>query len=533
MKIVELHILNRIYIYPLDRGMIHTFGIAENIIQPALIRSILEALDDDSFHLNLEKGNYSLALDYPNPEPNAYYKGIIKREFIYIVTKNLDIFKSVRNVENNAEAIYQWLIEYQNYNFIATHPIFNYRDMPHTFNIHRMKFASTDIHLDTLLKEGKYTFGDGFNIALSMNALGHWSDAALLEAIQRFYCESPARHRAGLHALANVNWLQYYGIYYVRNSPGAFLYAYQYCSPDIYRCLYEYTLEEDLSYNTFKLEDNITTYISNIFTNILSPKKHHYDFLKETKQTKQVNQYLENSFMKRMHINIHQRLINVIENAQNLRDFLGKGYLYNLFIHCIYINKKLALLKVIQSLTFLYNHSDYSKRSIKYIWRLLLREFKEEFIKAVSIYLLEYHIYMFNRKISNCLSYPPTKMVRDAIYLLQDKLYYKQDYTLKIALKQQHECRIQEDINYTMMTSASNNIYSFNMSLFDILKLLNHPMHKKLQQRNVLLFATLKNYNYEIYRIMQSHYLTHPDELWKRTIKIKKRFKPSRITIAT
>jgi len=60
MKIVELHILNRIYIYPLDRGMIHTFGIAENIIQPALIRSILEALDDDSFHLNLEKATIHL-----------------------------------------------------------------------------------------------------------------------------------------------------------------------------------------------------------------------------------------------------------------------------------------------------------------------------------------------------------------------------------------------------------------------------------------------------------------------------------------
>ena len=104
MKLQEFHLLNRIYIYPPGKKILPYFGEAEDVITPEKIQTTLDHLDAVTYDETSK--NIILQLYLPKK-----YKGNIERHTIYVMTKQWDMFQTLKELNyEDEEAILDWLI---------------------------------------------------------------------------------------------------------------------------------------------------------------------------------------------------------------------------------------------------------------------------------------------------------------------------------------------------------------------------------------------------------------------------------------
>lgn len=505
MKLQEFHLLNRIYIYPPGKKILPYFGEPEDVITPEKVQVILDELDAMTY----DKTTQNAILQFQLPKK---YKGNIERHTIYVMTKQREMFQTLKDLNyEDEEAIFDWLIHYWNVCFLMTFPVYFNEALACTFHIKTRTFEQCSYSYDYFIEHKLYTIGNGMTLLLSLNAAGQVSNEITWNVFHRFIEKIDYNDFiVDIH----YQWAMYYSVDNRHIAFLPFLYAFQYCDPIIYEllCL--------PSSNTmcFINQNNENVYFSSMFTTPLFPQKHHYDFLKKTRQSWVCIQTINNSF----HFNIHQRLLAILQSSSSVRAFLSNDLSRRFLIHCIYKNKRLGLLKFIQSIAYLYHNHIYSKRYLKLIWRNIMCEFKKDFIKMMHIYLLEYFLLESNAKSSYSLLCPPLKMLRDEMYILKEhfSLHNKINFSLIIAKK--YKPYLDSELFYCPQEiRSSHNKYILDMSFLQIIKLIK-PYHppieyyiQRMEKKRMTLLQCCHKKSYEIYQVMQEYYRHQPDALWK------------------
>lgn len=505
MKRQEVHLLNRIYIYPPGKKVLPYFGDSEDVIDPEKVLATLNQLD--AMEYDETQQNAILQLHLPK-----VYQDTIHRHTFYTMTKNREMFQSLKDLNyEDEEAVFDWLIHYWQVSFLMTFPIYFYEALPYTFHLKTMTFEACSYSYAYFIEQGLYTIGNGVTLLLSLNSAGWISNEITWNVLTRFM--EKMDYDEWMYDIPH-QWVMYYYPHYLHISDYPFLYAFQFCDPLIYRILYN-PASNRIHYI---LEKNECIYVSNIFTLHTHPKKHHYEFLKETKQSNIFIQDVHSS----LHFNIHQRLIAILQSSSEVKRFLSNGHNRRFLIHCIYKNKRLGLLKFIQSMAYLYHNNKYSKRHLKWIWRNIMNEFKAIFVQIMHIYLLEYFLLESNAKPSYSLLCPPIKMLRDMMYLLKEhfSLHKKIEFSMVIAKK--HQSFLDTDIFQTPQEIYVNHEkYILHTSFLHLLELLkdHHPSIQsylqKLNKKRMALLQCCHAKSHEVYQIMQEYYRCHPDALWK------------------
>ena len=264
--------------------------------------------------------------------------------------------------------------------------------------------------------------------------------------------------------------------------------------------------------------NNENVYFSSMFTTPLHPQKHHYEFLKKTRQSWVCIQTINNNF----HFNIHQRLLAILQSSSSVREFLSNNLSRRFLIHCIYKNKRLGLLKFIQSMAYLYHTSSYSKRHLKLIWRNIMKQFQADYVLMMYIYTLEYYLLESNSKTSYSLLCPPVKMIRDLMYLLKDHFSLQKKIEFPMIMAKKYNPLLHRDLFHSPQDiHTSHNKYNICISFLELLNLIK-PYHpsipsyiERLNHKRMILLQCCRKTSYEIYQVMQEYYRHRPDALWK------------------
>lgn len=504
MKQQEIHLLNRIYIYPPDKKVLPYFGDAEDVINPEKVIATLVQLD--AMEYNEREQNAILQLDLPK-----VYQHTIHRHTLFVMTKQREMFQTLKDLNyHDEEAILDWLIDYWQVSFLMTFPIYCYEGSMFTFNLKKMVCEEGTFSYDYFIQNGFHTIGNGTTLLLSLNAAGWISNEIAWNVIHRFI--EKVHYEESMFDIHH-QWVMYYHPQYMHIGDYPFLYAFQFCTPNIYQLLYR----PNTTVMCFFNNNNEKFYFSNVFTAPLILQQHHYEFLKKSKQSLLCIQRINCNF----HFNIHQRLIAILQSSSSVKQFLSNELNRRFLIHCIHKNKRLGLLKFIQSISYLYHQSSYSKRHLKLIWRNIMNEFKESFVQIMHIYLLEYFLLESNAKPSYSLLCPPLKMLRDTMYLLKDYFSLHKKITFSMIIAKKHQCFLHTELFESPRTVYSNHEkYIIHTSFLGLLKLLkeHHPSIQcyleTLNKKRMLLLQCCHQTNYPIYQIMQNYYSRHPDALW-------------------
>uniref|UniRef100_A0A6C0CSC7 Uncharacterized protein n=1 Tax=viral metagenome TaxID=1070528 RepID=A0A6C0CSC7_9ZZZZ len=504
MKRKEIHLLNRIYIYPPDKKVLPHFGDTEDVIDPEKVVAVLDQLH--TMEYDEIQHNVILQLHLPK-----VYQDTIHRDTFYMMTKNREMFQLLKDLNyEDEEAVFDWLIHYWQISFLMTFPIYLYNALPYTFHLKTMSFEACSYSYSYFIEHGLHVIGNGVTLFLSLNSAGWISNEMTWNVLTRFMEKMDYDGR--MYDIPK-EWIMYYCPHYLHITDFPFLYAFQFCNPLIYRMLYKITSSTGIIF-----KNNESIYISNIFTINIQPKKHHYKFIKETKQS---NFYIQD-VNSNLHFNIHHRLKTILQSSSEVKRFLSNKYNRRFLIHCIYKNKRLGLLKFIQSICYLYNNPSYSKRYLKLIWRNIMNEFKGFFVQMMNIYLLEYFLLESNAKSAYSLLCPPLKMLRDVMYVLKDyfSIHKKIEFSMIIAKK--HQCFLPIDLFQSPKAIYSNHQkYNICISFLELLELLKdyHPLIQSylqaLNKKRMLLLQCFYKTDYSIYKVMQNYYRNNPDALWK------------------
>jgi hypothetical protein len=505
MKRQELHLLNRIYIYPPGKKILPYYGDVEDVINPEKVIATLQHLD--MMEYDETKQNAILKLHLPK-----LYKDTIHRDTLFVMTKQREMFQSLKDLNyKDEEAILDWLIHYWQVAFLMTFPVYTYQHSTFTFNLKKMVCEEGSFNYDYFIQNGFHTIGNGFTLLLSLNTAGWISNDIAWNVIHRFIekidydeCMFDIHHQ----------WVMYYHPQYMHIGDFPFLYAFQYCHPMIYQLLYRRTTTVMCFFNN----NNENFYFSSVFTAPLDPKKHHYEFLKNSKQSLLCIQRIYCNF----HFNIHQRLLAILQSSSSFKQFLSNGLNRRFLIHCIHKNKRLGLLKFIQSISYLYHNSSYSKRYLKWIWRTMMKEFKASFVKVMHIYLLEYFLLESNAKPSYSLLCPPLKMLRDIMYLLKDYFSLHKKITFSMIIAKKHQSFLDTELfQMPQDIHSTHNKYILNTSFLQLLKLIK-PYHSSMEsylnnlnKKGITLLQCCHKKSHEVYQVMQNYYIHHPDALWR------------------
>jgi len=513
MKTQEFHLLNRTYITQPDTNTSAMFGIPEDIITPDKIKYILDNIDKCQKN---NKNEYILKMTFNESLYN------FEKKQAYMMTLNPFLFNSIPS--DNPNEIFEWLINHWNDRFLITFSIYH----NYIFDIEKVCFikkTDKEIEFNNLIKNNQYTIGNGLILALSIYSLGnYWSSENFKEAFEQFLMVNYNK----LNTFIQPEWKHYYK-HYLQISEYPFFYAFQYVPFDIYSLIFNYTKYKYNYYNYYNNYDN-RMYFGTLYSAVINPTIEHYKFMKNTHYTKFIN--LMNNYQNnlKIHYNIYDRLLHILKSRQLLKDFLSKGVTWNTFIYFIYLYKRLNILKIIQSLSYLYKNSNIPKRSIKFVWRMLMKEFSKDFINVMCGYLLECTIYQNKNKdqIENNnnemsqinIPLPPTKMIRDSIYIIQNDLSYYKKYILVIMIKKNKPCIIPNSLAlYKKVSKKNKNKYIFKINYFNILKILNYQIFSSIYQRKLNILISMKKINYELYRCMLHYYKNNLDDLWKKNNK--------------
>lgn len=505
MKTSEFHLLNRTYITPPGKNVSVAFGISEDTITPKKIKYIIDHIDECQMN---DKNEYTLEITLAESLFN------FEKKHFYMMTTNLLLFKTIP-LEDDPTLIYDWLINCSGDRFLLTFPIYD----NYIFDIHKMIFTkkvNEDLEFNKLIENDQFTIGDGLIIAFSLYSIGYWSTNNFKIALEKFLITKYNK----LNLNIPKEWMNYYRQHYLHISNYPFFYAFQYVSYDIYSLMFNYK-DEEYYYYVYYNDHNNRMYFGTLYTALIHPTLEHYQFIKNIGYTKFIN--LMNNYPKKLntHYDIYNRLRTILTSRELLKDFLSKGITWRIFTNFIYLYKRLNILKIIQCLTYLYKDKDITKRSIKFIWRMIMKHYSDNFIHVMCGYLLEYIICKHNLNKSLNIELPPTKMIRDSIYMIQNKLSINKTYLITLSLKNTLSTySIPDDLMCFKYTSEIHpHQHSFKIHYFDILKLLNYPICLSIEQRKVNILASIKQNNYELYICMSHYYKDHLDDLWKKNHK--------------
>jgi hypothetical protein len=511
MRKEVLHLVNRCYIHHPDNKIPCGFAEPEDIIDPSKLYSML--LGPLLFQKFPHHPHYFMFTFLPYIQ----HKRELVRIGQYCLTLNPELFTSILQVVTIQDMV-KWLNTYWNISFIMSTPL--YKSYEHSediiFDYEQMKCIMEDITLSKLIEKGNYTIGNGFILALSLNALKIWKTKDFVQALYLFL----ETHQMLVPFFIPKEWQPYYKANYRYINEHPFMYAFQFCEKEIYE-LVRMIDPYDFGYTYIKSQQKI--YISNIYSALLHSKKHHYEFLKKTKYMKLLKNVAPYIYNKYLQFNIHQIIIDIITHKQCLNNFLREGNLFAYFKYIIYSNSRIHLLKFYQSISYLYAHKKAPVRILKLIWRKILKTFPKEANYYIWIYLLECIIFYKNGYKNICLVNPPTKLIRDISYITQEftEYYKKQLFSLHFYNK----FKIIMDISYAFSInnySLKYTSYSVKISIHEILKLMKEldknyeNLYLKNQKRHLLPLQCIYNNNYELYQIMQKYYTNHPDETWKK-----------------
>lgn len=512
MRKEALHLVNRCYIHHPDTKIPCSFAYPEDIIDPDKIYSMLLG------SLLFQK--------IPNHPDNCMYSFIpyihhnkdLVRIGQYCMTFNPELFTSILQVVTIKDMT-QWLCKYWNVSFIMSYPIYKAYDRTEdiTFDNEQMKCVFDTVTITKIIEKGNFTIGNGFTLALSLNALKIWKTNDFLQALYLFL----ETQQMLVPFFISKEWQPYYKANYKYINEHPFMYAFQYCDQEIYKFV-RMMDPYDFGYTCFHQQK---AYISNIYTSLLYPKKHQYEYLKETKYMKQLKCVAPYIYNKYLQFNMHQIVLEIIKQSWCLKDFLNDGYLFRYFKYLIHTNPRIHLLKFYQSISYLYTHKEASIGILKKIWRKVLKTFPKEANHYTWIYLLECIVFDKNGYKNICLTNPPIKMIRDVCYMTQDytEYYKKQLFSLHFYNKYN-----MKDFSYAFSIhkfSLKYTSYSVRTSIHDILKLMKEMdinyehMYVKNEKRHILPLQCLYRNNYELYQIMQKYYKHNPEDTWKKLLK--------------
>lgn len=504
MKSKLMHFINRVYIDTPKNSIISAFEPSEDVIEPSKIKCILDNLENCKFF----KAQYQSFIVMPNDIQQIHRMGF------YLITKELDMFKNVIHIQTKDEMI-QWLHTYWNTKFIISNPLY-YHDMddtnPFIFSMIRMKneYMRT---IEDILNNGSYNIGNGITMALSLNSLKIWKDDVFKEALYEFLM-----NQTTIVLNLEQEWIFDSPIQYNNGNifEHPFMYAFQYCTSSIYQQLYHMDLCDYGS--IYVCLEKQTVYVSNIFTSLKYPTVEQYHYLKKIKYFKKlIDVYPRIYNHKYLQRNINEQIENILNESCLFNNFMRKGYVFNLLKHTIYYNRRIGILRTIQSLCFHYKSNKYSVRRLTKIWRLLLNTFPKDSSEYIWVYLLEY-IYFTNHyyKIHKYLILPPTKWIRDILYINQKHIDLYETKVYKIALTK--NLHIPDHLYSIRMEKGNRYNYFINISINTIIKYISEykVLYNKIKKRNILPLMCMYHYNYPLYQIMSKFYKEFPNETWKK-----------------
>jgi len=511
MRKEALHLINRCYIHHPKDKIPCEFALPEDIIEPNKIYSMLLT------PLLFQKIPYHDECLMFTFLPYIHHNEELTRIGQYCITHNPDMFTSILQVVTIQDMV-NWLNDYWNESFIMSIPIYNKYDENEDiiFDNEQMKCIYETVTLPKLIEKGNYTIGNGFTLALSLNALKIWKTNDFLEALYIFL-ES---HQMLVPFFISKEWQPYYKANYRYINEHPFMYAFQFCEREVYEVI-RMMDPYDFGYTHIHKQNKI--YISNIYTSLLHPKKHHYEYLKETKYMKLLKSVAPYIYNKHYKCNMHHYIMQLINHTWCYKDFLNNGNMFKLFKYMIYINPRIHILKFYQSISYLYGEKKAPIRILKTIWRKVLRSFGKEANSYLWIYLLEYIVFYKNNYKSVCLINPPIKLVRDICYITQNytEYYKKQIFSLHLYNKFGLQ-----DFLYIFSINTSSSVkytsYFIKTSIHDIIKIMKdidknyERLYLKNQSRHLLPLQCIYRKKYELYQIMQKYYKENPDDTWKK-----------------
>lgn len=495
MRYELLQLINRCYIHTPETKVSKAYSdVIEDIITPEKIYYLLKSHhftkhDTNDYFITFIEDSRNLNEDI---ECHGYF----------VATYNPEMFIHVLNLQNNME-ILTWLNKFWYTEFIFTTPILinKNNNKRFIFDLKQLKCRYLEDNIDDLptylIENECFTVANGLTIALSLNSIELWS-TRIFKHILNFFIQD----KEDLVEYDMSIWANLHG--YTNNIyEYPLMYAFQYCNDAIYRLIY---LVEGFSNEHIYFKENIY-YISNLYTCIKNPQKHHYNFLENIRYSKLIEYkwpYMGNT---KIHHNIHQFIYFSCKSSWYRRSFLRKGIIFRLFRDKMNYNNHSCLLKFIRSISFLYNKKDVNKRHLKLIWRNIITNFPKDSYYFLWLYLL---IYNNVEKPMKCFNLPPIRFVKDIIYMNKNKNIYHKEIDFDLGFLSQ---KLKENLQFNKIKSIQISPYNIMKKFID--KHIDYNnLQIKIRKREMTPLLCMYRYNYILYTVMQKYYSSNPEELW-------------------
>ncbi len=237
MRKEALHLVNRCYIHHPDNKIPCGFAEPEDIIEPSKIYSML--LGPLLFQ-KIPQISDSFMYTFL---PYIQHKKELVRIGQYCITFNPELFTSIVQVVTINDMV-QWLNDYWNVSFMMSTPIYkSYTESEDIiFDNKECKCVYDTVTLSKIIENGNYTIGNGFTLALSLNALNIWKNKDFLQALYIFL----ETHQMLVPFFIPKEWQPYYKSNYRYINEHPFMYAFQFC-PSIYHLFPNHHLLERVS----------------------------------------------------------------------------------------------------------------------------------------------------------------------------------------------------------------------------------------------------------------------------------------------
>jgi hypothetical protein len=127
------------------------------------------------------------------------YKDSVVGLGVYAFTRNVNLFSSIHDLDDNDNAIYEWLKQWGHEHFTITTPVYVYHRNA-SYRCYGVSNSSVNSLvlinpyedlLSQLIDDGCYTVGTGLTLALAMHRLGFFSAQSMTRALIRFMDGEP------------------------------------------------------------------------------------------------------------------------------------------------------------------------------------------------------------------------------------------------------------------------------------------------------------------------------------------------------
>jgi hypothetical protein len=495
MRYELLHIINRCYIHTPEKNVSKAYSdVIKDIVTPDNIYNLIKS---PRFVKHDTHNYFNLFI-----EENTKLSEDIECCGYYVASYNPEMFIHILDLKSDIE-ILAWLNKFWYIEFIVSPPILINKNNNKRFiyDLKNLECRYLDDNIDNifdyLIDNACFTVANGLTIALSLNSLNIW-DTKIFKHILAIFIQD----KEDLVEYDVSIWSALHG--YTSNIyEYPLMYALQHCNDKIYRLIYQV---EGFSNEYIYFTNNIY-YISNLYTCILEPKKHQYDFLNEIRYTKLIEYkwpYMGNTTL---HHNIHQFISLSCHYGWYRRSFMKKGIIYGLFRDKVYINNYSCLLKFIRSISFLYNQKNINRRYLKLIWRSVIQHFPKETYYFLWLYLL---IYKHVENPMKCFNLPPIRFIKDIIYMKKKKNKYHKEIHFDFGFL---SSKLRINLKLDKVKSIRISPYNI-MKIFADRDIDYNKLQTAVRKREMTPLLCMYRHNYILYTVMQKYYSLNPEELW-------------------